>query len=90
MVQDRDERPAGQGYGVGYAIVGAGFQLAFSILFFFGLGWWADRRLGTHPVLMLVGLAIGLAAGMYAFLRRVSHEAGAGSRGSGTRGKTET
>lgn len=86
MAQDRDERPSGQGYGVGYAIVGAGFQLAFSILFFLGLGWWADRRLGTRPVLMLVGLAIGLAAGMYAFLRRVKAEVDASARHQPPRG----
>ena len=29
-----------------------------------GLGWWADARLGTTPALTLVGLAVGVAAGI--------------------------
>jgi F0F1-type ATP synthase assembly protein I len=71
MADDRDESPLGRGYGAGWAIVGAGFQLAFSILFFMGLGYLADRWLGTRPLLMLLGLALGLAAGFYAFWLRV-------------------
>lgn len=71
----RDERPVGRGFGAGYAIVGAGFQLAFSILFFMGMGYLADRWLGTRPVLMIVGLMVGLGAGLYAFIRRVLAEA---------------
>lgn len=71
MAKKQDENPVAQGFGAGYGIVTAGFQLAFSILFFLGIGWLADRKLGTRPVLMLIGLAIGLGAGMYAFLKRV-------------------
>jgi hypothetical protein len=29
-----------------------------------GAGWWVDARLGTTPVLTLVGLAVGVAAGV--------------------------
>ena len=29
-----------------------------------GAGWWADVRLGTTPVLTLVGLAVGIAIGI--------------------------
>jgi F0F1-type ATP synthase assembly protein I len=71
-----DEKKAGRGYGTGYAIVGAGFQLVFSMLFFMGMGYLADRAVGTEPWLMLVGLAVGLAAGFYAFWLRISAEAG--------------
>lgn len=75
---DKGGNPIGRGYGSGYAIVSAGFQLAFSILFFMGMGHLADRWLGTRPVLMLVGIAVGGATGFYAFLRRVMAEAGKG------------
>jgi F0F1-type ATP synthase assembly protein I len=78
MPTQRDEHSAARGFGAGYGIVAAGFQLAFSILFFLGMGYLADRRLGTRPVLMLVGLALGLAAGLYAFIRRVQAAAGPG------------
>jgi len=71
MADDHNESPMGRGYGTGWAIVGAGFQLAFSILFFMGMGYLADRRLGSRPLLMLVGLVVGMAAGFYAFWMRV-------------------
>jgi F0F1-type ATP synthase assembly protein I len=71
MPDHRDESPLGRGYGTGWAIVGAGFQLVFSILLFMGLGYLADRWLGSRPVLMLIGLALGLGAGFYAFWLRV-------------------
>jgi len=29
-----------------------------------GAGWWADARLGTTPVLTLLGLAVGVAGGI--------------------------
>ena len=46
--------------------------MVFSILFFMGMGYLADRWLHTAPALMLVGLVVGLAAGFYAFLLRVN------------------
>lgn len=78
------QHPVGRGFGVGYSIVGAGFQLAFSILFFLGMGYLADKWLGTKPLFLLIGLAIGLAAGFYAFWLRVKAAAGTGDRGQGT------
>jgi hypothetical protein len=58
----------GRGFGAGYAIVAAGFQFAFVILLFLGGGFLVDRWLGTRPVFTLLGVAVGLAAGFYAFL----------------------
>jgi F0F1-type ATP synthase assembly protein I len=72
MAQEPKESPFGKGFGAGYSIVGAGFQLVFSILFFLGVGYLADRRLGTSPWLMLVGILVGLGAGFYAFWLRIS------------------
>jgi ATP synthase protein I len=35
------------------------------------LGWWLDKKLGTAPWLLLVGAVLGVATGMYAFIRSV-------------------
>ena len=48
--------------------MGAGFQFAFAILLFLGAGYMLDRWLHTRPAFTLVGTAVGLAAGFYAFL----------------------
>lgn len=69
-----NEEPRSQlarGYGAGYGIVAAGFQLALSILFFLWMGSLADRKLGTRPFGLLIGLGIGMAAGGYAFYLKV-------------------
>jgi ATP synthase protein I len=67
-----------------YAGVGLGF--AASILLFFFLGQWADRRLGTDPWLMIAGVALGLVAGFWSMYRRLVVEPRdrAGSGGKGT------
>jgi F0F1-type ATP synthase assembly protein I len=67
-----DERgKLGRGYGTGYSIVSAGFGLAVSILFFAWLGYMGDKALGTKPLLLLIGLALGLGAGFYAFWLKI-------------------
>jgi F0F1-type ATP synthase assembly protein I len=71
MAENQDEQPEGRGFGTGYAIVGAGFQLVFSILFFMGMGALLDRKTHTGPLFLLIGLGLGLAAGFYAFWLRV-------------------
>ncbi|TFG85688.1 MAG: AtpZ/AtpI family protein [Gemmatimonadales bacterium] len=80
MASEQGENPVGRGFGAGYAIVAAGFQFAFAILFFLGGGYLADKWLGTRPILMLLGLAVGLAAGFYAFYLRVMAESRRGAR----------
>jgi F0F1-type ATP synthase assembly protein I len=74
MAMDEQQSPESRGFGAGYAIVSAGFQFAFAILFFLGMGHLADRWLHTRPVFTLVGLLIGLGAGFYAFMLRVMAE----------------
>ncbi len=83
MAMGPQQNPIGRGFGAGYAIVGAGFQFAFAILLFLGGGVLLDRWLGTRPVFTLVGVAIGLGAGFYVFLVRVTAE----SRGDDGKGK---
>ena len=74
MAMGPQKNPIGRGFGAGYAIVGAGFQFAFAIVLFLGGGMLLDRWLGTRPVFTLLGVVIGLGAGMYAFLLRVAAE----------------
>jgi len=78
MADPEDEGSVGRGYSTGWGIVAAGFQLAFSILFFMGMGMLVDRSLGTAPLFLLVGLALGLGAGLYAFILKVQAAANAG------------
>ena len=74
MALEPDESPEGRGFGAGYAIVAAGFQLAFAVLVFLGAGVLVDRWLHTRPVFTLIGVLVGLGGGMYAFIQRVLAE----------------
>ena len=85
MALEPEKSPIGRGFGAGYAIVAAGFQFAFAILLFLGGGLLVDRWLGTRPVFTLLGVAIGLAAGFYAFILRVMAESRRGSDRAGPR-----
>jgi F0F1-type ATP synthase assembly protein I len=85
MALEQEKSPIGRGFGAGYAIVGAGFQFAFAILLFLGGGFLVDRWLGTRPLFTLLGVAIGLAAGFYAFILRVMAESRRGSDRAGPR-----
>ncbi|RMD60891.1 AtpZ/AtpI family protein [Candidatus Parcubacteria bacterium] len=42
-----------------------GFIIAVPIGLFLLLGMWADKTLGTHPLLLLVGIATGIATTIY-------------------------
>ena len=83
MAQHEERSPESRGFGAGYAIVGAGFQLALAILFFLWIGHLVDGWLHTEPLFLLIGVAVGLGAGMYAFMRRVLAES-KGGRGPDT------
>lgn len=85
MASEPDKSPVGRGFGAGYAIVGAGFQFAFAILLFLGGGFLVDRWLHTRPVFTLLGVAVGLAAGFYAFILRVMAESRRGADRGGPR-----
>jgi F0F1-type ATP synthase assembly protein I len=74
MAPEPDDNAESRGFGAGYAIVAAGFQLAFAVLLFLGAGILVDRWLHTKPIFTLVGVVVGLGAGMYAFIVRVIAE----------------
>jgi F0F1-type ATP synthase assembly protein I len=50
---------------------GVGLQFAVSILLFVFLGQWLDRRLGTAPWLLLVGVFLGAGASFYSMYRKL-------------------
>jgi F0F1-type ATP synthase assembly protein I len=87
MASDPDENAESRGFGAGYAIVAAGFQLAFAVLLFLGAGILVDRWLHTRPLFTVIGVLVGLGAGMYAFILRVLAESprrkGSGETGAG-------
>ena len=56
--------------------MGLGLQVAGGLLFFVGLGYFADGYLGTTPWGMVVGAVLGM-VGVIALLVRVSNEASA-------------
>lgn len=74
MAQDPDENAESRGFGAGYSIVAAGFQLAFAVLLFLGAGILLDRWLHTKPIFTVIGVLVGLGAGMYVFILRVLAE----------------
>jgi len=62
-----------------------GLQIAAGFGLFVGLGYWADHRLGTSPLLVLVGLVLGMAYMLYELWKLARAPGGAASdkRGSG-------
>jgi ATP synthase protein I len=60
---DQDEnRKAGFAYA-------AGITLVASVVTFCGLGYLLDRWLGTDPWLLIAGILLGSAAGLFEFVR---------------------
>ena len=81
-----NERQGGAGAGasadglVGVAVAGLGLQFAVSLVVFYFLGQWLDRRLGTAPVFLLGCVFVGGGAsfyGMYSQLMRAQRRADA-------------
>ncbi len=53
------------GAGSPASFAGLGIQLAISILLFLYLGQWLDGKFGTDPLLLIVGVFVGAAVGIY-------------------------
>ncbi|MBS0263460.1 MAG: AtpZ/AtpI family protein [Planctomycetes bacterium] len=54
---------------VSYAIASQAVSVCFTMVVPAGLGYWGDVKLGTSPVLVIIGAALGLFAGMQQLLR---------------------
>ena len=60
-----------KGGGSGAEYAGLGLQFAASILLFLWVGQWLDRRLGTEPWLMIIGVFTGAGASFYSMYRKL-------------------
>lgn len=52
-------------------MAGVGLQFALSIVLFLLAGQWLDRRLGTEPWLLILGVLVGAVAGFYSLYRQL-------------------
>lgn len=64
-----EEESVNRKSGIAYA---AAFSLFFTVVTLLGLGWLLDRWLGTSPWLMVAGIVLGSALGLYEFVRLTS------------------
>jgi F0F1-type ATP synthase assembly protein I len=52
-------------------LAGLGVQFVVAVLLFLFVGKWLDARLGTGPLLTILGVFVGAGASMYAMYRKV-------------------
>jgi ATP synthase protein I len=67
--------PGGKGAGGGPSVAefaGVGLQFAVSILVFVFVGQWLDRKLGTAPWMLMLGVFLGAGASFYSMYRKLS------------------
>jgi len=67
----KQENPRQQAWAASGRYAGLGLQLAASIGLFLWLGWWADHRIGTTPLLTIVGAFVGAGGGFYSLYRQL-------------------
>jgi len=65
-VADQEDQEQNRKSGFAYA---AGITLFASVASFCALGWFLDKWFGTDPWLLIVGILLGSAAGLYEFVR---------------------
>ena len=63
------DQEANRKSGIAYA---AGFSFFAAVAAFLAVGWLLDRWLGTKPWLLVAGIVVGSAAGLYEFIRSTS------------------
>jgi len=66
---------------------GIGLQFAASILLFAYAGQWLDRRLGTGPWLLIVGVFLGAGGAFYSMYRKLTASRADQDKGSGSGGR---
>lgn len=66
-----------------FRFIGVGFELIVPLLVGVWIGWRLDRWLETSPWLLLLGTALGMAAGFLAFFRSVLPPRGGVGTGAG-------
>ena len=65
-MRDKQDQDENRKSGFAYA---AALTLFASVASFCGLGWLLDKWLGTEPWLLIIGIVLGSAAGLYQFVR---------------------
>ncbi|HEV7993617.1 MAG TPA: AtpZ/AtpI family protein [Gemmatimonadaceae bacterium] len=65
------EGPPEEGFSVS-EFAGVGIQFAVSIIVFLYLGQWLDRKLGTAPWLLIIGVFLGAGASFYSMYRKLT------------------
>ncbi len=53
------------------AYLGFGMQFVAALLLFLFLGQWLDRRLGTSPVFLILGVFVGAGGAIYSMYRKL-------------------
>jgi F0F1-type ATP synthase assembly protein I len=66
--------PASTGLGTAGKYAGIGIQFAASIVLFLYAGQWIDRRLGTAPIFLIVGVFVGATAAFYSIYKRLMRD----------------
>ena len=69
------------GYGKGYALLTVSLTFALAVVLSLLGGMWLDRRFGTAPLFLLLGLAFGLGVGGTWVWLRIKVESGGKGRG---------
>lgn len=64
-------KPATSGFRGAGAYAGLGLQFAGAIVLFLFAGQWVDRRLGTSPTFVILGVFGGAAAAFYSIYRKL-------------------
>ena len=64
-VRDKGSAPAASD------LAGIGLQFAVSILLFVYAGQWLDRRLGTGPIFLIIGVFLGAGGAVYSMYRKL-------------------
>lgn len=74
--EDGRQGPAGPGPGApapsASEFAGIGLQFAAAVVLFLLVGQWLDRKLGTSPVFVIVGVFVGASAAFYSMYRKIS------------------
>lgn len=61
----------GDGSGQAAQFAGIGLQFTASLLLFLFAGQWLDRRFGTSPVFLILGVFVGAGAAFYSMYRKL-------------------